>query len=171
MAWRGIPEKIPAEKRWEITAKVLREVVMLYGATLMAAVDREKFHDSLEKAWGEIGKKFIPMVKEASDIPVEDAAAAGNLLRVAGSVNVGREFPLEIIEETRERTVCRVTKCPWLERLKEFGFPPDLVDCGRFDLAWCREGLKAINPKLEVMLTKALPRGDPYCEHIVELKE
>ena len=171
MAWREILEKIPAEKRWEITGKALAEAIMLYGRALWSAVGREKSHEIAEKIWGEQGKKFIPMVKEAFNIPVEDAVTAGYLLMVAGFLRDGPQFLVEPIEETRERAVGRVTKCHWWERQKEFGVPPGLVDCSMFSLAWCGEGLKAINPKLEVTVTKALPRGDPYCEFVVELKE
>jgi len=83
---------------------------------------------------------------------------------------MGPEFEKERIEETEKRVVERATKCPFWERAKEFGVTAQF-DCVPPGLAWIEEGLKAINPKLTCKTTKALPHGDPYCEHVYELKE
>lgn len=53
---------------------------------------------------------------------------------------------------------------------KEFGINPELSACPEGHQANAEEGLKAINHKLSNKLTKAIPRGDPYCEEIFEFK-
>ena len=65
----------------------------------------------------------------------------------------------------------RYTKCPWLERYKEFELDPELIICPAGCQAWCEEGLNAITPKLDYKLIKAMPWGDPYCEGVIEFKE
>ena len=166
----AILEKIPAEKRWEIATKALTGACVGYGQVLFEIVGREKSAEIDAKMWGEGGKTFIPMIKEAFKIPVEDAVGATNVTLVAAVLSMGPELEGQRIEETEKRVVSRITKCPWWERAKEFGVTAQVTDCPGC-LAWGEEGLKAINPKLTFKINKALSRGDPYCELVSELME
>jgi hypothetical protein len=83
----------------------------------------------------------------------------------------GPEMESKTVEATPERCVWRVTKCTWMERYKECEVDPAFIPCVHGDQAWGDEGLKAVNPKLTYTITKAMPRGDPYCEGIIEFKE
>jgi len=166
----AILEKIPAEKRWEIATKALTGECVGYGQVLLGIVGKEKLAEIQVKMWGEGGKTFIPMIKEAFKIPVEDAVGAANVIALAEVLSMGPEFEKERIEETKKRVVERTTKCPFWERAKEFGVTAQF-NCVPPGSAWINEGLKAINPKLTCKTTKALPHGDPYCEHVYELKE
>lgn len=166
----GIIEKIPPEKRWEIATKTLTGWCVSYVYVLLGTIGKEKLAEIEVKMWGEGGKAFIPMVKEAFKIPVEDAVGAANVTAVAGVLSMRPEMEGERIEETDKRVIGRVNKCPWWERIKEFGVT-EQYDCVPGCLAWIEEGLKAINPKLAIKITKALPRGDPHCELVYELKE
>ena len=166
----AILKKIPAEKRWEIATKTLTGAMVGYGQVLREIVGKDRSIEIDVKMSGEGGKTFIPMIKEAFKIPVEDAVGAANVAAVAAVLSMGPEMEGERIEETEKRVVDRVTKCPWWERAKEFGITAQ-YDCVPGCSAWCEEGLKAINPKLTFKVTKALPRGDPYCESVIELKK
>jgi len=163
-------ERIPVEKCWEITARNLTGALMGYVIVLSRVVGREKLSEITSKMWGEGGRNFIPVIREAFNIPVEDAAGAGKLIAVATILGMGPEMEQQIVEETANRTVIRTTKCTFHERQKEFGIVGE-VDCAIPDAAWCNEGLKAVNPNLKVTITKALSRGDPYCEHVIEIVE
>jgi hypothetical protein len=165
----AILKKIPAEMRWEITAKCLTGATIGYQQALLEIVGKEKADEVEAKMWGEGGKTFIPMIKEAFNIPVEDAIGAANLVKVAAVLGMGPECTDEIIEETKERVVQRWVKCPFMERAKEMGVI-DKHDCYPGCTAWTK-GLNVINPKLNIIKTKkAMPRGDPYCEWIYEFK-
>lgn len=166
----AILEKIPAEKRWEIATKTFTGAMVGYGQVLLGIVGKDRSSEINVKMSGEWGKTFIPMIKEAFKIPVEDAVGAANVAAVAAVLSMGPEMEGERIEETEKRVVDRATKCPLWERVKEFGLTAQITDCPGC-LAWTEEGLKAINPKLTCQITKALPRGDPYCEFVYELKE
>ena len=58
-----------------------------------------------------------------------------------------------------------------MSRYKEFNVDYALIPCVRGCPAWHDEGLKAINPNLTWKMTKFMPRGDPYCEWIIEFNE
>ena len=161
-------EKIPVEKRWEIAAQSYTGGCMAYIQVLLGIVGKEKLAEIEAKMWGEGMKTFFLNLKEEFKIPVEDAVDAANLTDVFTILTLGPECEIERIEETENRVVERWTKCPWWESAKQFGITAQ-YDCSCS--AWTEEGLKAINPKLTATLTKARPRGDPYCEYVYELKE
>ena len=83
----------------------------------------------------------------------------------------GPEMEGEVVEATPVRVVSRVTRCVWMERYKEYEVDLTLRPCISGCPAWCEEGLKAVNPMITIKSTKQLPRGDPYCEFVSELKE
>lgn len=176
-------EKIPVETCWAITAKVLTSFFVLSGAKVLPIAlgsvkgvispvrGRETWLEINEKIFGRGGSKFIPMVKENFNIPVEDAIGAAKLHIVAETLLTGPEAETAIVEDSKGRVVYRTTKCAWWERWKEFGVDPTLLRCDTTHQAWDEEGLKTINQKLTHKITKALPRGDSYCEFIIEFKE
>ena len=176
-------ENIPVETCWEITAKMLLTISVLRGVkTVMPIMGEEdgfvspvrgleKFKEIIDKVQAEGAKRFFPWVKETFNIPVENAIDADDLLKVVGELQSGPEWEGEYVEKTPERVVCRQTKCPWMERYKEFEVDHGLIVCPSSDQLWSEEGLKAINPKLTYKLLKAMPRGDPYCEYVIEFME
>lgn len=141
-----------------------------YSLTLMGIVGKEKLCEIESKMWGEGAKTSVLQVKEAFKLRVEDAVDAFNLLAVSTILGLGPEFEIETIEKTRKRVVVRVTKCPFWERIKEFGATAQ-YDCVPACSAWGTEALKAVNPKITRTIIKAPPHGDPYCEVVYELKE
>ena len=165
-----IVERIPERVRWEIAARAFTGIASVYNKILLDILGKEKFYEMLEAIWSENGRNFIPAIKEAFRMPAENAVDAMNMVVAASILSMGPEFEMRVIERSAKRAVARTFKCPWLERYREMGVAGS-IDCVYGDLAFCREGLKAINPKFSVRITKAMPRGDPYCEHVVELLE
>ena len=177
-------EKIPPEKCWEITARILWRFITLRGDKLVAPElgkgmdiisplwSKEKWFEIVEKGFGtEAGKKFMPWVKETFNIPVEDAIGAAKLLIVCGTLFLGPEQEIEIVEATPERVLCRCPKCLSWEIYNECEVDPAYRPCDVSVQAFCEEGFKEINPKITYMASKARPRGDPYCEYVFEFKE
>ena len=131
----------------------------------------EKWVEIQKKIYGESGRKFVPWVKDMFNILVEDAIGAEKLLVVAVTLLQGPEFEGKIVEATPERVVSRVTRCAFWERNKEREISPELRVCDAGDQEFAEEGVKAINPKLTCKHTKVMPRGDPYCEFVIEFKD
>jgi len=177
-------EKIPAEKRWEITAKTLWKFIILsrdkkIGPLLGVGKDiisplwsKEKWYEITEKIFADGGKQVFPMVKDMFNIPVEDAIGAAKLFYVVGKLIMGPELTTELIEESRERVVGKTTKtCPNWDWYNECEVDPEFRPCSEAHQAMSEAGLKAVNPKLTTTLTKAIGWGDPYCEWVIEFSE
>ena len=176
-------EKIPLEKCWEITSKILWRFISFGGLKIIEVITGkdegviapvlawDKYEEINEKVFGDGGRQMFLWAKETFSIPVEDAIDASKLVTVVGTLLQGPEFESETVEETSERVVRRATKCVWMERYNDVEVDPALSTCPAGDQAWGEEGLKAVNPKLTYKLTKALPWGDPYCEFVIEFEE
>jgi hypothetical protein len=176
-------ENIPTEQCWAITAKTLLTICVLRGVkTVMPTMGvedgiispvrgLEKFKEIIDKVQGEGAKRFFPRVKNKFNIPVENAIDANDLIEIVQELAFGPEWEGEYVEKTPERVVVRYNKCPWMERYKEFEVDHGLIVCPSTCQLFSEEGLKAVNPKLNYKLTKAMPWGDPYCEEVIEFKE
>jgi len=176
-------EKIPPEKRWDITAKTLWRFTVLRGDKIIAPLlgigkdiisplwSKEKWYEINEKIWTEGGKMLIQFVTETFNISVEDAIGAATLSHVVGKFVMGPEWEIEIGEATPERAVVRYTNCPNWEIYNEFEVNPEFRPCDVSHELFVGEGLKALNPKLTYKLTKAMGWGDPYCECVIEFKD
>jgi hypothetical protein len=176
-------EKIPPEKRWAITAKILTGLLLMRGeknAILLVGKEEgffspvwglEKFEEIVGKVFGDAGKKMLPQIKESFNIPVEDAIGAAKLVWVAARLMFGPEWEWKYLEKTPERVVVRWTKCHMWDTHKECEVDPVFILCEGGHQTIIKEGFKVINPKLTFKITKAIPRGDPYCEDVYEFKE
>jgi len=176
-------EKIPAETCWEITAKTLWRFLVIRGCKFFApnlgkgdgiiapVLGAEKWKEMVKKLWSDGARKLYPWVKETFNIPVEDAVGASKLYIIAVKLLSGPEGEFEIVEATPERVVLRYTKCPIWERYEELEVDPVLFPCDEVDQISCEEGFKVVNPKITFKRTKAMPRGDPYCEAVIEFME
>ena len=177
-------EKIPPETCWAITAENLTRLIIsriLKTSTPFLGKDDgilsllsgwEKEIEIKAKIYAEAGRRMYPFVKEMFNIPLENAVDAAKFQLVIVTLLTGPELKGEIVEATPERAVVRTTKCAWWERwFKDFEVNPGLIPCAFTHPPFVDEGLKAVNPKITCKLTKAMPRGDPYCEDVYEFKE
>ena len=176
-------DKFPTETCWEITAKILTGFTVSRGSKTMVpllgkgegifapVMGFDKFAEIMKKIFCDGGRKFYPWVKETFNINVEDAIEGSKLVNVVGNLLAGPEWEGEFFEKTPERVVYRITRCPWWERYKEFEVDPALRTCESGCKAWVGEGLKAVNAKTTHKITKAMPRGESYCEFVYEFKE
>ena len=176
-------KKISPEKRWTITAKTLGGFLALRGDKIMPSVlgkdegiiapvlGWEKYLEINSKVFGDGLKQFYRFVKETFNIPVEDAVGANKLAYVVVKLQAGPDWEVEFPEETKERVVFRATKCAWWERYNEQEVNPELRPCLPVCGVRVDEAQKAINPRITVTLTKARPRGDPYCEWVTEFND
>ena len=176
-------EKIPAEKRWATTAKILTSIHVIQGEKNTAPIigkgesiiapvkGAETWTEINVKIFGGFFKWWWPRIQEMFNIQVENAVDAAKFTYVTASLQSGPEWEFEYPEVTRKRAALKVTKCPWWERYTEYEVRSEFIPC----LPTCEveigEGLKAVNPKITHELTKARPRGDSYCEWVYELKD
>ena len=164
----GEIEKVPAETRWIIATQGLTGVIVAIAKVLRDVVGQEKYNEIWPQIWAEAGKGS-KQVADAFGLAGGDAKSAAETVMLVSVVAMGPELKFEFVEATAERAVLRGTGCPWWNRLKELGIEFD--PCSLADPAYCDAFAKSLNPKVSVSLTKALPRGDSYCEWVYELQK
>lgn len=176
-------EQIPTEMLWAVSAKLQIKFSILRGTkTEMPHLGKdegiiapvwglEKFEEIATKLLIESNKRFIPWVKDTFKLPAENALDVAKLCMFIAWLDSGPGQMFEFAEKTKERVLLRTTKCYWWEIYKDLGVDPGLVTCPTWCPALWEAGIKAVNPKIIYKFTKFMPRGDPYCEEIFELKE
>ena len=170
---KEIVEKIPTDVKWLITSQSYTGGSAALDPILCELLGKEKWQEINDGFWAEGGKMAYPQIKEAFKIPADDCIGASNLVGVVAIlVGGGPEYEWEPVgEEKPERVVYRITKCPWQERYNEFNVKPEFRMCPSGHENFVNAGLEAINCPVVQKLTKAMPRGDPYCEVVYELKK
>lgn len=161
-------EKVPAETRWTMATRALTGAIAAAGDVLRDTVGQEKFDEIWAEIWAEQGKASKEIV-EALGLGGDDAKSVAETVQIVGLVTMGPEYEFETVESTEQKAVIRTTVCPWWNRFKERGTSEAF--CPDADLAWCDAIGKSLNPKMTVSLTKAMPRGDSYCEWVWELQK
>ena len=160
--------KIPAETRWTIATQGLTGSTAVTSKALLDVVGQDKYNEILVQIWTEAGKAS-KQIAEALGLAGDDAKSAAETMRLVVIVMMGPEFEFEIVEAKRERAVSRWTGCAWWKRQKELGVSGELCYTGC--PAYQNGFAKSLNPKLTASLTKAMPKGDPYCEYVYELQK
>jgi len=166
-----IIKNIPAEVKLAYTANTLTASITLLNKVLAPLVGIKKYNEINNKIWGEGAAILFPMIKKDFKIPGDDAIAAANIIDVVSLITISPEFESERVEESPTRVVQRTSKCPWMDRAKEYGLEAEFASCPEGHQAWGVEGCKAINPKLTHTIKTFMPRGDPYCEYVIEFKK
>ena len=161
-------EKVPAETRWSIATRALTGAITVISKAMRDVLGQERYNE----VWGEIWAEHGRAAKQIADdlgLSGGDAKSAAETAQLVIIAAMGPEFKFETVEATAQRAVITLTAGPWWNRRQELGISEDLcsVACAAFWDALTR----SLNPKLTVKLTKAIPRGDPYCEWVLQLQK
>ncbi len=161
-------EKVLAETKWTIATHALTGAAMALSKALLDGVGRERYNEVLRQIWNEAGKAS-KQIADSLGLSGDDAESIAATAPLVATVIMGPELKFETVEATEGKAMVRCTECPWWNRTKELGISDDICSVG--DHAWNNGLAKVLNPKLTVTLTKAMPRGDPYCEWVYELQK
>lgn len=176
-------ENFPNEKCWKITARTLIKLTLLRGGKSVApllgvgegiiapVMAVEKFREINKKIYSESGRKLYPLAKEMFNLPLDDIIGIFKVHIVAVNLLSGPGYAYEIVEKTPERIIWKVNRCPWWDVYEELKTPPEFRACDLGCPGFHEGGLNEIDAKITFTSTKAMPRGDPYCERIYELKK
>jgi hypothetical protein len=164
-------EKMPAEQRWAIAGANFVGAWTAVGMFVEPLLGKEKWKEINDNLWREGGKMSYPMIKEALNIPVEDAIGGYKVLAACTTIQQGPTFEDEMLEVTPERVVWNTVKCPWWDTSLQFGEKPEDMNCPSGHQEICEAGLKALDPNFTFKLTKAKPLGDPVCQNVIEFKK
>ena len=160
-------EKVPAETRWTIATQAMTGVTIAHMKALLDILGEERFYEMEKQIWMEMGKG-IKHIAEVFELTGDDAKSVQLIFHFISVVAMGPEMKIEFFELTPERAVTRATECPYWNRQKELGI---MLDCPVLDESYTRSIANIFNPRLTDCVTKALPRGDSYCEFLMELQK
>lgn len=122
-------------------------------------IGKEKFIEMLKKAASEVASMSIK--KFAQNFPIKDIAAFISPMKEPNHFwkNV---LTYEFVEEAEKSVEARVTECLWAKTFRE----ANASDVGYVVI--CHPDFaaaSAFNPKMKLMRTKTLMKGDEYCNH------
>ncbi len=160
-------EDIPAELRWEIAAKSVTAMPIIYDIIFRKALGAK--YDAIElPIWVE-GGKDVKKVAHALGLNTENAKDISDTYGIISKIIFGPELKTSVSQEKADRTVSRGTECPFLNRAIEMGMNPALLinACQAYN----RSAIENLNQKYTIKSTKQMCKGDPYCENIIELKK
>jgi hypothetical protein len=161
-------EEIPAENRWTIATQGLTSAYVATVKAMLDAVGRDKYNEMMAQIWTQAGKSS-KQIADALGMAGDDAKSAAQSGILVCIASMGPEFEFEITEATAEKAVFKFHECQWYNRMKELGISDDL--CTAACPAYWNGLAKSFNPKLNARLAKAMPLGDPFCEHVQELQK
>ena len=149
-------EEVPLEKRYRsVTAGLTRRIKILYEAIY------EKYgDDGLDLIRG-VGDKYAREIAERAKKTIDATnleAVALYLIRIFNTVRGNGE----VVEFSDKRVVIRVHQCP---------YPWETVEMCEADTQMEKSVVEALADNLCYRIGKSLPKGDPFCDHIIEVKD
>lgn len=161
-------DQTPAEAKWGMAAKGLTGALAAHMNAIYSLVGKEKYAEVITQIWSQIGQGSAEEIK-ASGMAVDNAKMMGEAGVNVCMCAMGPEYKIEQVEATEERTVMKITQCPWNNRMKEFGISHDLLSA--CDIAFWKNFVEKLNPNITMRHGKQMHLGAPYCEWIFETKK
>jgi hypothetical protein len=160
--------QIPLETKWSMAAKGLTGALTAHLNALHGVVGKEKYAEIIREIWAQIGRGSAELV-HALGLSGETAKAVGEAGATMCMCAMGPEYNISEIESTDDRTVMKITACPWKNRMDEFGVAQDLLSA--CDTAFWNSFVKSLNPNVTMRHGKQMHKGDSHCEWIFETKK
>ena len=161
-------DQIPAESKWAIATRGLTGALAAHLHLLYNLARNDKYPEVLRPIWTQIGQGSAELAK-ALGMTGDNAQAAAEAGAAICLCAMGPEYKIEEMVVSGDKTVMKITECPWWNRMKEFGISHDLLSA--CDLAFWGSFIKTLNPKVTMKHGKQMHRGDPYCEWIFATKK
>lgn len=150
-----------------------RTLEQVYNSAVSGLYARLKSnYDFLYRRFGDEGIKLIAdmsreyglsiAARARQRLPDNDlASVAGYLMRIFDTVGRDRENFAEMLETGDTRVVLKAAACP-------LGFTDPQMCLAHTTME--KAVVEELNPELTYRIGKSIPAGDPYCEHIIEIR-
>lgn len=161
-------DQVSFETKWGMAAMGLTNALTAHLNTIYNLVGRERYAGIVRDLWALMGKATA---EGSADLGLtgEDARSVARAGATMCICSMGPELKIEEIEAGEDRTIMKITGCPWKNRMVESGISHDLLTpC---DVAFWKHFVKHINPNVTMKHGKQMHRGDPYCEWIFETRK
>ena len=88
-------------------------------------------------------------------------SVANYLLRIFGTVSRGKNGFIELVKVDDSRVVIKASECPLHFNNLQMCLAHTTME---------KTVVEELNPDLTYRIGKSIPAGDPYCEHIIEIR-
>jgi hypothetical protein len=160
-------DRIPEGTRWQVCARLLAKLPLLYDITYRPTVGRD--YDELEHAiWIEMANEAKTLA-DAYRLPRATPGELAATLATLGETLFGRDFKFEPLLDTGERASLRVRRCPFSEEADLLEINHALLPdrC----LAFTIPLVEALNPAYTLRYVRAACTSDRGCELKVMTRE
>ena len=142
-----------------------------YIGTVAEELGMEKALDLDNKACQMLGAAQGKMIKEQVGNEEIDSRGAAELL--GKLIEEGFGILSEVTEESPQKTVRKLGRCPIYEGAQAIGFDNQAIEatCRAGSLQFMDAAAKQLNPKLSYQLTKFRSSADDSCEETVVLEQ
>ncbi|MFC1679069.1 hypothetical protein ACFL2T_02535 [Elusimicrobiota bacterium] len=146
-------EEVPVEKRYRsVTAGLVRRIKLLYDA-----IHRRYGNDGLDLI-REVGRDYgLEIARRAKKrFGSGDIRSVGlYVIRIFNTIRGEGE----VVEFSDKRVVIRVRKCP---------YPWETPEVCEAHTQMEKSLVEALGENLTYRIESSIPKGDPYCDHIIE---
>lgn len=149
-------EEVPIEKRYKsVTAGLIRRIKILYEAIFNKYGDDglELIREAGRQYGEEIARRVKPRIKKG-----DVKSVALYVIRIFNTLR-GQG---KVVEFSDQRVVIRVWECP---------YPWETPEMCRAHTQMEKTLVESLGKNLVYRISKSIPEGDAYCDHIIEVKE
>ena len=148
-------EEVPIEKRYKsVTAGLVRRIKILYDAVY------EKFGEDGLNLIREVGRKYGMEIAERAKKRVKSndiESVARYVIRIFNTLRGHGK----VVEFSDKRVVIRVSECPYNWETPEMCEAHTQME---------KTLVETLGKNLCYRISKSVPKGDSYCDHIIEYK-
>ena len=148
-------EEVPIEKRYKsVTAGLVRRIKILYEAIY------KKFGEDGLKLIREVGDAYGKEIAERAKKKVKEddiESVARYIIRIFNTLRGNGK----VVEFSKKRVVIRVWECP---------YPWETPAMCESHTQMEKALVETLGKNLCYKIGKSIPKGDPYCDHVIEYK-
>ena len=149
-------EEVPLEKRYKsVTAGLVRRIKILYEAIY------RKFGNEGLTLIREVGDQYGKEIAGRAKNRVPDGDLKSVALYVIRIFNTLRGQG-KVVEFSDQRVAIRVWECP---------YPWETPEMCEAHTQMEKTLVESLGDNLIYRISRSIPGGDPYCDHVIELKE
>lgn len=157
-----------SETKWAMATQGLTGALAAHLNALYRIAGKETYPEIIRQIWTEIGTGSAAGVTSLG-LPVGNAKSVAEAGATMCLCAMGPEYKIEPIDASEDRTVMKITACPWKNRMDELAISHDLLSA--CDIVFWKQFVKSLNPNVKMRHGKQMHRGDPYCEWIFETRK
>jgi hypothetical protein len=159
--------EIPDSTKWQIASRLASRLPVMYDFVFRERIGEQ--YDELEQdIWIEIGKQ-AKEVAGALRLPLNTAPEIAEALKTIATIFFSTDYAVEHLKLAEDRSVLRVTRCPFIFREIEIRgrTGPVFSRCLTFAIT----AVEALNPDYTLRFVRSMCMEDRTCELKVVKKE